>query len=377
MAWCVCHFQIDDSVEVVPNNWIISESLCVWPLVTKPSKLSELIKKKEVPKNDWKTISVRILGRYDDYKTAQRKCKTALDRDNLSSLSEAAEYGKGLRGQKRKKIYSDTENTDTDTENECNDEEELSINFPTYNADKSIVSSKSAHKDSTNTAHSNKSNNYQFEENKNNQNSDNKILTEIHTNFQRHASEMKEFRRQVLLHLHGINTRMGELNQHIDSLQQPNFPVDQENQNITNEDSLKCIENLPIKSNLELKEIERSLQDKQIFNDVATELSRMGGNNLKIMVKKVMCRIITAEIERQYSWEGHKGNRIFKDLNLAKLVLKSIRLTMKRSDVHITDNEIINIIKIWLVKAKLKTKKPSLSVQQTNSETNRSTDSEH
>ncbi|XP_025270787.1 putative uncharacterized protein DDB_G0289963 [Camponotus floridanus] len=298
MAWCVCHFQIDDSVEVVPNNWIISESLCVWPLVTKPSKLSELIKKKEVPKNDWKTISVRILGRYDDYKTAQRKCKTALDRDNLSSLSEAAEYGKGLRGQKRKKIYSDTENTDTDTENECNDEEELSINFPTYNADKSIVSSKSAHKDSTNTAHSNKSNNYQFEENKNNQNSDNKILTEIHTNFQRHASEMKEFRRQVLLHLHGINTRMGELNQHIDSLQQPNFPVDQENQNITNEDSLKCIENLPIKSNLELKEIERSLQDKQIFNDVATELSRMGGNNLKIMVKKVMCRIITAEIGR-------------------------------------------------------------------------------
>ncbi|XP_025270309.1 uncharacterized protein LOC112639684 [Camponotus floridanus] len=190
MAWCVCHFQIDDSVEVVPNNWIISESLCVWPLVTKPSKLSELIKKKEVPKNDWKTISVRILGRYDNYKTAQRKCKTALDRDNLSSLSEAAEYGKGLRGQKRKKIYSDTENTDT--ENECNDEEELSINFPTYNADKSIVSSKSAHKDSTNTAHSNKSNNYQFEENKNNQNSDNKILTEIHTNFQRHASEMKD-----------------------------------------------------------------------------------------------------------------------------------------------------------------------------------------
>lgn len=37
MAWCVCHFQIDDSVEVVPNNWITSESQCVWPLTTTSS----------------------------------------------------------------------------------------------------------------------------------------------------------------------------------------------------------------------------------------------------------------------------------------------------------------------------------------------------
>lgn len=69
MGWCICHFQIDDSVEVVPNNWITSESQCVWLLATKPSKLSELIKKKDIPKDDWKTMSVRILERYDKYYT--------------------------------------------------------------------------------------------------------------------------------------------------------------------------------------------------------------------------------------------------------------------------------------------------------------------
>lgn len=47
----------------------------------------------------------------------------------------------------------------------------------------------------------------------------------------------------------------------------------------------------------------------------------MGGSNLRIIVKKVMCRILTPEIGREYSWEGHKGNLIFEDLILAELVL--------------------------------------------------------
>lgn len=64
MEWCVCYFQIDDSVEVVPNNWIISENQCVWPLIIKPSKLFELIKKKEIPNDDWKTISVILIFKY-------------------------------------------------------------------------------------------------------------------------------------------------------------------------------------------------------------------------------------------------------------------------------------------------------------------------
>ncbi|XP_029158555.1 uncharacterized protein LOC114930866 isoform X2 [Nylanderia fulva] len=318
MEWCICHFQIDDSVEVVPNNWITGKNLCVWPLTTKPSKLLELIKRKEIPKDDWKTMNIKILGRNNDYKIAQRKCKTALDRDNLSSLSESAEYGKGCRVPKRKRQYSDTY-TDTDTESDECGEKDLSINFPTYKADKT------------------------------------------------------EFQRQVLRHLHSINGRMGELNEHVESLKQSNFLVDQENtnQNIINEVSLQYIENLPVKSKMELQEIERTLQDKGIFHDVATELSKMGGSNLRIIVKKLMCRILTPEIGREYSWEGHKGNLIFKDLLLAKLVLKSVRLTTRKSPVIITDDEIINIVKTWLVKAKLKTK----PTQQ--NKANRSCNSEH
>ncbi|XP_011866806.1 PREDICTED: uncharacterized protein LOC105561434 [Vollenhovia emeryi] len=140
-----------------------------------------------------------------------------------------------------------------------------------YKANKTVFSSNSAHKDSANKVHINKSNNNvdQFSGSKK-QKSDN-ILNEIHTNFEKHANEMKEFQRQVLRHLHSINGRMGELNEHVESLKQPNnFFTDQDNanQNITNEVSLQCIESLPVKSNIELQDIERTLQDKQIFHDV-------------------------------------------------------------------------------------------------------------
>lgn len=161
-----------------------------------------------------------------------------MDKDNLSSLSECAEYGKGFRVPKRKIPY---DNKDTDTESDECSEEELSIDFPTYKADKTVISSNSAHKSTVNQVkiiiknfdviflkslffsesvtkayinksnnvcqfgesnkkqnsnilaeiHTNKSNNnvYQISESTK-QNSD-KILVEIHTNFEKHAIEMK------------------------------------------------------------------------------------------------------------------------------------------------------------------------------------------
>jgi len=57
---------------------------------------------------------------------------------------------------------------------------------------------------------------------------------------------------------------MGELNEHVESLKQPNFLVDQENgnENITSEIALEWIESLLVKSKMELQEIERTLQNK-------------------------------------------------------------------------------------------------------------------
>ncbi|XP_012217147.1 uncharacterized protein [Linepithema humile] len=351
MAWCICHFQINDFIQVIPNNWIISKRKCAWPSLT--TKLSELIKKREIPTDDWETMRIKVLAQYDNYEIAQTIYKTTFHRDNLSSLSESVEYGKGLRVPKSEKKYSDR---DTDTENKCS-EEELSINFPIYKADKTIFSPNSAHKNSANKAHSNKSNNnvYQVGESKK-QHSDN-ILAEIHTNFQKHADETKDFQRQVLQYLHSIDGRMEKLNEYVESLKQPNFPVDQENanQNMTSEQLLQfttCIERLPVKSDNELQEIEKILENKPIFYNVATELSKIGGNNLQIIVKQVMYRILTPKVGRKYNWGKRKQKLAFRDLFLAKLVLISVRFTMMKRYVNIIDDEIIICIRDWLSEAK-------------------------
>lgn len=71
-----------------------------------------------------------------------------MDRDNLSSLSECTEYGKGLRVAKHKKHFSDTDSTDAESKSS---EEELSITFPTYRPDKraKTVSKNVTHKGDT------------------------------------------------------------------------------------------------------------------------------------------------------------------------------------------------------------------------------------
>lgn len=67
-----------------------------------------------------------------------------MDRDSLSSPSEASEYDERCV-QKCKKQYNDI---DTDTRKECS-EERSSINFPVSNADKT-VSSNLIHKGTVN-----------------------------------------------------------------------------------------------------------------------------------------------------------------------------------------------------------------------------------
>lgn len=67
-----------------------------------------------------------------------------MNKENLS-LSESAappEYGKGCRVPKRKQ----NSDVDTDTESD-NSSEDVSINFPTYKPDKTVISSNSAYKD--------------------------------------------------------------------------------------------------------------------------------------------------------------------------------------------------------------------------------------
>lgn len=50
-------------------------------------------------------------------------------------------------------------------------------------------------------------------------------------------------------------------------------------------------------------------------------LSRIGGSNVKDIVRRMMYRIFTNEVGMSYSWEGAKKKKIFKNLAIATTIL--------------------------------------------------------
>ncbi|XP_011696482.1 PREDICTED: uncharacterized protein LOC105455117 [Wasmannia auropunctata] len=80
------------------------------------------------------------------------------------------------------------------------------------------------------------------------------------------------------------------------------------------------------------------------------ELSRIGGSNLKELIKRIMYRILLNEVGMLYSWEGAKKKKVFKNLSIAAVILDVIRKSSKFQDA--TELEAINHIKSWLVRSK-------------------------
>ncbi|KAM0736968.1 hypothetical protein ACS0PU_000061 [Formica fusca] len=69
--------------------------------------------------------------------------------------------------------------------------------------------------------------------------------------------------------------------------------------------------NFPLNSMEELHNLEIYLENDEKKKEVVIELSRFGGANPKIMVKRIMEKVFSDELAVQYSWLGFKRKKIF------------------------------------------------------------------
>lgn len=65
----VVHFYEDNSVAVVPENWITTDigtrqTQCVWPNEKNMTKIEVLVKKGVLPGKNWKLYEIRVLKTY-------------------------------------------------------------------------------------------------------------------------------------------------------------------------------------------------------------------------------------------------------------------------------------------------------------------------
>ncbi|KAE9523144.1 hypothetical protein AGLY_016458, partial [Aphis glycines] len=111
----------------------------------------------------------------------------------------------------------------------------------------------------------------------------------------------------------------------------------------------------PISTQCQLDDLENRLQKEDGFkNKVINELIRVGGKTLKDMIYKIMRKVLTDTILKEftYFWLRNKNN--FSILLLNKAIFDTIRKSKVRNS---TDEEITAIIGKWLTTSKSRLEK--------------------
>ncbi|XP_060881900.1 uncharacterized protein LOC132953528 [Metopolophium dirhodum] len=115
MTWSIVHFVVDDTVEVVPSQWIKRNGYCAWPKTLKINEVKKLVQNKVRPnKFDFNLFKARCMaGDIDNYLSAQKKCDIAKYKTDLSSTEEMIKKRKKFKNKKQvSSSESDCEESD-------------------------------------------------------------------------------------------------------------------------------------------------------------------------------------------------------------------------------------------------------------------------
>lgn len=62
-GWYVVSFKEENTVEVIPSNWLINFTECVWPSKFSAIKIGSAIKNGTKPSEDWKKCAIKVLSK--------------------------------------------------------------------------------------------------------------------------------------------------------------------------------------------------------------------------------------------------------------------------------------------------------------------------
>lgn len=332
MAWAIVRFINEDAVEAVPIEWCKNSNACFWPPKNfQKTKIAHYIKNCYSPKADWKIFPCVSLGEYDDFDIAQKKAAKAQVTSDLSSASDLR--GRGCRKMKKSKKYSSS-----DEEKETSDEdrntypavekglEAADYKRKKYWSDESIVLSET----------------------------ETPAQGSIATPAQGTGAPGSEgtlsdddFKRIVLNELSLLNSKLNTWLEKVDTMMISRT----ESASYQSNDRGPLAEILlilPLKDEEDLKKTEEWLSEELNEKLLINELSRIGGGTTVQTTRKIMYRLISNTLGMKFSWEGKKNKQTFKNLKLSTVILESV----KRFKSQSTETEIINTIKLWLVRSK-------------------------
>ncbi|GAB1865767.1 DUF4806 domain-containing protein [Camponotus japonicus] len=369
MTWFVVKFDDENTVEAVPNTWYMKKKFqCYWPPEgTTKSDIINLIKNKHPPEtNNWMLYGASILGTYGTYKIAQRKANKARVTNNLSSNTEDLKKKSNTKQRKRcKKSESEYEVSSETSEIFSSDDDIMYPEPPTESSDRMTVENNTnennlEYRTNTNIITSNTTSSTSC--------TNNVIIpgttssfafsnTALKTALNRkldstcEPNSEKAFEKRVLRELHILNLKVDDISETVNALLKATADEKSPQKSFTyNNNVPDIIQSFPVNEDSLARLEDWLMNSGENKTILAKNLSRIGGCNVKEVVRRIMYHVFTNEVGMAYSWEGAKKKKTFKNLAVASSILSAVRFNKKTQEA--TDSEIICFIKAWLVRSK-------------------------
>ncbi|XP_077272832.1 uncharacterized protein LOC143903253 [Temnothorax americanus] len=335
----------DDGLQLVPSLWIFDdETMCHWPPFTNEKKLRKAIINEISPDNStWTSYKIlRIFGTANTYESGMEKVKLAQDYSDLD-LSEKENNLRQKRISRPNKQFTNYNNSsDESNENNKNNvnvrndtiskHQEANKTLPVPVLPKTLIVTKPSKR--------NEMQSVEF----NNPSSNRNLIKEPSVTYLDTAG--KNVLPEILRRLNQIFTKLNLIDDRLCEIE-----ANQINNTTKKEASiLEEFVALPLKTHKQVQNMEKDLENQDFFEKMAISLNKIGGRDSRELIINILKRSITNEIAKQYSWAGKLKKMGFKDLLLAKCIMRAVRIT----DGTITEKEMIAYMSKWLVQATLR-----------------------
>uniref|UniRef100_A0A1Y1KAW5 DUF4806 domain-containing protein n=1 Tax=Photinus pyralis TaxID=7054 RepID=A0A1Y1KAW5_PHOPY len=378
--------EFGDGLALVATMWLDrNNNTCIYPTHLPQNRINKAVEEQLLPSGEetWQEYPViRIFGTSESYERGIRKLRLAETTSNIEDTDDTTNIEANNRAKKRrremaKRKYSSDDHTETDETESLEhlpsfpDPPSLRRDLHMKKLQEKPSSSCSTPRSTPTLIHRNSPISQSFLNETPQMRATLKKSTSTASPSTMTTSEIaseNEFRRLVLSKLNNIIQKIGQIEERLTSIEQWKIHATEDGSVSEEEDT-----ELPLQNLTDLNHFEQKLKDLLFFKKMINMLKRCGGgSDVNSITTRILRQILSNSLAQQFSWAGFKGKSSFKDLRMAKLLIKTVR-TMKND---VTDDLIVEAGSKWLAQAKVRACREEMRIKRkSNNELDCSNDS--
>lgn len=352
-VYAVVEFLDDNSVAVVPNNWIIEDGKkCLWPSKFKAPKRTLAVKNAVAPSKEFVALSVRVMYK-GDYNQARKRLTIADLTSDLQTETEDEDNSKRKKRPNPRFVLDDTDDTDDDEDvavprrksprksaskkapspphpptiappipQSPDYESELLIHRSRKSTPRRLVLSPTTPPRSSSPA---------------------SPPTALPTLFEQ-RSNIGSFERKLLMVMEEVKVQVNFNTKLINAVLKK---IDTGSSTIVDQAEIdgELAKLFPIQTQEEVLTFEEKLKEEDMANKMVKFLSPIGGENMKKTVRRLLAFMFSNKLAREVNWVGKGGKLAFSKLKLKDILIRAVRANRLSSDA--THSDICNTVKEW------------------------------